>query len=84
MPMRAKSSLMRSDQFSRAKLFSPWLGHADARQVSDLTENGPIKPKRSMTAKAATIECAGLETLRFGAGRPRQVGDLPRISMAEP
>jgi hypothetical protein len=73
--------------FSRTKVSSRWLGHADARQVSDLPEYDHLKPKRSMTAKGsspAAIECAGSETPRVGLRPLRQVADLPRISMAEP
>jgi thiamine pyrophosphate-dependent acetolactate synthase large subunit-like protein len=57
-----------------------WLGHADARQVYDLPDTNLLKLKRSMTATGFRVEDP--EGLELAA--PRQVIDLPRISMAKP
>ncbi len=77
MLMRGKS-VTQLDRGGDNHDLTQWLGHADARQVSDLPD-ALLKLKRSMTATGS-----GSETLRFGATRPRQVKDSPRISMAEP
>jgi hypothetical protein len=86
-PCRCAASLQSEVEFCpHTELPGLWLGHADARQVSDLpaTALQTLAVSDRQRIQAVAVELAGSETLRLGARRPRQVIDLPRISMAEP
>src|SRR5262249_29713030 len=69
---RKKSEVARMVQ----KLLPRWLWHSDARQVSDL-------PEQYLNLSRSQIAACRSKTGRGERAR-RQVGDLPRIGVAEP
>src|SRR5215831_18929559 len=71
------ASCVRSFIFTFSAVRSRWLGHADARQVSDL-------PARRLFSFAGLRPALAVPDRQFSRASVRQVTDLPRIGMAKP